>query len=603
MNITPPAGWTVERQSDHAARYVHAEHALEVSVSPVYKSRNQSGRHPGETPHSYRVQRQQDWFSEGVLGDCEASAKVESREEAIATATAYMEEFASADTTGNDTEQSQSPPSAVGADPVSTGSSGLDAVLNGGFPAGRTILVTGTPGAGKSTLAMQFLQAGLESGDRCLYVSTEQTRDEIRSAFESFDFDLTHDNLAISTIHAVTNDDGDGLRVAALGGDDGRDPGDTFSRQGVINFLRKGVSADRVVLDSVSGLRPMSETADEYRRAVLDIIRLFSDEFGATALLTSEYFRAAAGSTSGVEHIARDNAVQYNTHGVVRLWRERVNGEYRRFLDVMKMRGVNHDNRAFEARIDADGLAVVSGPRSFGGGKVEWSRLSTGIDALDERLGGGLVHGSGTLIEHDEQSSVLPLVLGLGNSILDEMMSIVLVPGTDLKPQRVEALFDELGTDVRSLLERDQLFIVDTYGVWSRFDTETENVVVLREMETELEEAFHDITERARGRATCYIVDVPALVSVLGADEAQQFRYWLEANEIGDDDVLIDISNPELVASTTETFYADIAQQVVSLWVTETGIQYLKTRKGPGAQQGAVDAIEFVDDPPYISLF
>ncbi|MFB6304876.1 MAG: RAD55 family ATPase, partial [Haloferacaceae archaeon] len=63
---------------------------------------------------------------------------------------------------------------------VGTGEPVLDGMLRGGLPENRAVLVTGGPGTGKSTLAMQFLQAGLERGETALYVSTEQTIEELR---------------------------------------------------------------------------------------------------------------------------------------------------------------------------------------------------------------------------------------------------------------------------------------------------------------------------------------------------------------------------------------------------------------------------------------
>jgi KaiC/GvpD/RAD55 family RecA-like ATPase len=69
---------------------------------------------------------------------------------------------------------------------VSTGSPALDTMLDGGYPEERAVLLTGTPGTGKSTLTMRFLQEGLQNGKSCLFISTEQTVDELRDAFAPF---------------------------------------------------------------------------------------------------------------------------------------------------------------------------------------------------------------------------------------------------------------------------------------------------------------------------------------------------------------------------------------------------------------------------------
>lgn len=603
--VAPPSGWSVESITDRSGRWIHSDHALTVKITPVYSR----GRSAATPPSYFRVERKQDWFSTGILGDQEKGEKVETFDEAVERAEEYMEEFTTEPPDSTLSTQTRSrrrrTQTSLSTEPVSTGSDGLDSVLNGGLPRGRAILIAGTPGAGKSTLAMQFLQAGLDDGDRCLYISTEQSREEVHGSFTDFDFDLDDENLSISTIHAVSTESGE-TQVGTLGNQQDHevdDDAESFTREGVLNYLRNGVDADRVVLDSVSGLQPLAQSNDEYRRAVLDVIRLFSDEFDATTMLTSEYYGGSAGGGDGVEQIARDNAVQYNAHGVIRIWRQRVRGQYRRMADVMKMRGVNHDTRAFETRITSSGLRVLSGSRSYTPAEEIADRLTTGNDQLDRRFGGGLLRDGGLLYEHDAGASVLPFLLAIGNSLIDEMLSLVILPGTEMRPSRFNLLFEQMGTDIETLIERDQLFIVDVYGVWDRSRFDSENVIRSDESEANLESIYESIAGRARGRGTCYINDVPALVSRTDDHRAQEFRYWLEATLVDSNDLLIDISNPELIGSDTESFYNDISQQAITHWVSEAGIQYLKTNKGPGAQVGTVDALEFSSTSPYVDLF
>ncbi|AEN06540.1 circadian oscillation regulator KaiC-like protein [halophilic archaeon DL31] len=65
-------------------------------------------------------------------------------------------------------------------------------MLDGGYPEERAVLLTSTPGTGKSTLAMQFLQEGLQNGESWLFISTEQTVDELRTRSH-------HSNSILST--------------------------------------------------------------------------------------------------------------------------------------------------------------------------------------------------------------------------------------------------------------------------------------------------------------------------------------------------------------------------------------------------------------------
>src|SRR5215467_519958 len=76
---------------------------------------------------------------------------------------------------------------------VSTGVAGLDSILEGGFLSGRSYLVTGDAGTGKTTICIQFLMAGLKQGERAVYVTVDERPGEILQAAGSLDWDLqTH---------------------------------------------------------------------------------------------------------------------------------------------------------------------------------------------------------------------------------------------------------------------------------------------------------------------------------------------------------------------------------------------------------------------------
>src|SRR5690348_17688221 len=83
------------------------------------------------------------------------------------------------------------PPARRGLAKAPTGIRGLDEITGGGLPAGRPTLVCGAAGCGKTLLAMEFLVRGaLEHGESGVFVSFEETRDELASNFASLDFDL-----------------------------------------------------------------------------------------------------------------------------------------------------------------------------------------------------------------------------------------------------------------------------------------------------------------------------------------------------------------------------------------------------------------------------
>lgn len=76
-------------------------------------------------------------------------------------------------------------------DRISTGVDGLDGVLNGGLPRDRLYLIEGSPGVGKTTLAMQFLLEGVRSGETGLYITLSETKEELEMVARSHGWDLT----------------------------------------------------------------------------------------------------------------------------------------------------------------------------------------------------------------------------------------------------------------------------------------------------------------------------------------------------------------------------------------------------------------------------
>jgi circadian clock protein KaiC len=83
---------------------------------------------------------------------------------------------------------------------VSTGITGLDQILRGGLPSSNLYIMQGAPGAGKTTAALQFLRAGVEAGERCIYVSLSQTAAELTAIAQSHGWTL--DGIRIEELSA-----------------------------------------------------------------------------------------------------------------------------------------------------------------------------------------------------------------------------------------------------------------------------------------------------------------------------------------------------------------------------------------------------------------
>ena len=262
-----------------------------------------------------------------------------------------------------------------------TGVAGLDAVLAGGLSADRLYLVDGEPGTGKTTLALQFLLAGDDAGERGLYVTLSETADELRAAAESHGWNIDHIRvLELSAIEGPTSDE-----VYTL-----FHPSEVELQQTVDTVLAAidRERPQRVVFDSLSELRLLARDPLRFRRQILALKQFFVGR-SCTVLLLDD--RSAPETDLQLHSIA---------HGVLIL--EQLHTTYgaeRRRLQVKKLRGVRFRGGYHDFRICTGGVAVY--PRIYASSRNQrqlGERLSSGSAELDAILGGGIEHGTSALV-------------------------------------------------------------------------------------------------------------------------------------------------------------------------------------------------------------
>jgi circadian clock protein KaiC len=259
---------------------------------------------------------------------------------------------------------------------------GLDRILGGGLPKHRLYLVEGDPGVGKTTLALQFLLHGVERGERALYITLSETEAEIRAIAESHGWSL--DGLAMFELSALEQQ----TRLEAQ--NTVFRPADvelTETTRAILNHVEK-TKPSRVVFDSLSELRLLAQHALRYRREVLNLKQYFAGKQSTVLLLDDRT------SDPG------DMQLQSLAHGVVSM--QQLPPEFggdRRRLRVMKLRGAPFISGFHDFAIQHGGLEVF--PRLVASGhQVDYERhaLPSGVDGLDDMLGGGVTRGTSTLV-------------------------------------------------------------------------------------------------------------------------------------------------------------------------------------------------------------
>jgi circadian clock protein KaiC len=264
---------------------------------------------------------------------------------------------------------------------MTTGIPGLDEVLHGGLIRDALYLVDGNPGAGKTTLALQFLLAGVAAGESCLYVTLSETADELRTGARSHGWSL--DGIEIVELIA----EGSRLGNSELTMYHPSEVELTETTRLVVEAVER-VNPKRMVFDSLSELRLLAQNSLRYRRQVLALKQFFSGR-GCTVLLLDD--RTAEGPDLQLQSIA---------HGVIALdCKTPGYGPALRQLHVLKFRGSDFCTGFQDAVIRRGGLEVF--PRlaaSEHGIEFEPETVPSGVQRLDDLLGGGIDRGTATLL-------------------------------------------------------------------------------------------------------------------------------------------------------------------------------------------------------------
>ncbi|SDR51525.1 circadian clock protein KaiC [Paraburkholderia fungorum] len=269
------------------------------------------------------------------------------------------------------------------ATPVPSGVPGLDDVLSGGFPANRIHLLEGAPGSGKTTLALQFLLEGIKRGESVLYITLAETKREVFAVGKSHGWVLDELNILAFTPPELSHDSSQHqsvINIAEL------EQGETL--QAILAELDR-IKPVRVVLDSLSEIRLLTQGALRYRRQLVALKRGFL-EHNSTALLLDD-----------LNYEVNGLSVHSMAHGVVSLQQmTKEFGPERRRLRVSKMRGVKFKGGYHDFAIEQGGLLVyprlvaADHPHIF----AESELIGSGIDGLDTMMGGGIDRGTNLLL-------------------------------------------------------------------------------------------------------------------------------------------------------------------------------------------------------------
>ena len=264
----------------------------------------------------------------------------------------------------------------------STSIQGLDEITGGGLPKGRATLICGGAGCGKTLFAMEFLVHGAtQFNERGVFVSFEETKDELATNVASLGFDLDglieRKRIRVEHIHIKRGD------IEELG------KYDLESLFIGIHQAIESIGAKRVVLDTTESLFSSLRTPRVLRTELHRLLSWLKRK-GITTILTAE---------RGEGTLTRQGLEEYVSDCVI-LLDHRVNGQSSiRRLRIVKYRGSTHGTNEYPFLIDQNGFSVLPVTSLGLNYSSSHERISTGIPRLDTMLSGkGYFRGSTVLV-------------------------------------------------------------------------------------------------------------------------------------------------------------------------------------------------------------
>lgn len=223
-----------------------------------------------------------------------------------------------------------------------TGISGLDEMLNGGIPARRHVAVYGGPGAGKTSFGFEFLYRGAKLGENGLYISLEETPDDITENMRNT-FPMLKDVPELI--------EGGQLEIVKP---------DKLELEEVANVLEERITSNdvkRAVIDSATMIKLSFKSEIEYRQTLFEFLSLLRN-LDCTTMTTVEAKTASRELLEyDIEHFVMD--------GIINLYNMGREDRRIRGLEIFKMRGTSHSRDLVPFKVTPSGIKVYVGEKVF----------------------------------------------------------------------------------------------------------------------------------------------------------------------------------------------------------------------------------------------
>ncbi|MBB4639305.1 circadian clock protein KaiC [Longimicrobium terrae] len=264
-----------------------------------------------------------------------------------------------------------------------TGIEDFDIIAEGGLPRGRTTLIGGTAGSGKTIFAAQFLASAIQQGESGVFVTFEESPDELSRNLAAFGWDVPQWERDGKWAYVDGSPDEDATEVVG-----------EFDLSAMLVRITRALEATgarRVSIDSVNALFSRLPQPERLRAELYRVSRALRD-LGVTTIVTSE-------RTDDYGEVSRHGIEEFVADNVVLLRNTLHEERRRRTVEIVKFRGTNHQRGEFPFTIAAErGVVVLPLSAMQLTQRSSEERVTSGVEGLDEMLGGGYFRDSVILL-------------------------------------------------------------------------------------------------------------------------------------------------------------------------------------------------------------
>lgn len=241
----------------------------------------------------------------------------------------------------SETIEEKNPPISKGkAKRVPTGIPNFDHLIMGGFENKSVNLVVGGSGSAKSIFATQFIINGMKTGDKCLYVTFEENKEEFYSNMLEFGWDLTkYERRGLFTFLEYTP-----LKVKMMLEEGGGD----------IESIILKEKITRIVIDSITSFALLFEDELSKREAAMTLFNMIR-RWNCTSLLTLEEEPLSKEKTGS-------KSLEFEVDSIILLYFVRNKNKRERYIEILKMRGTAHSRNIYRFDVNENGVLIDKNP-------------------------------------------------------------------------------------------------------------------------------------------------------------------------------------------------------------------------------------------------